>query len=362
VAAARHPRLSAPLAAGPAQAVALRLRDGRRRELRLDAVAHRALLAELLHSGRPGLVEVAGARRPPGQRLGGFERSRPENFVAAGDGAAFLARVRALGEGARREVFFTPATLAAAAPGNASVRESAVVWVDIDDPARLATLRAFPHRPHAVIASGSGGAHAYWQLSSPLQGEACDAANRKLAGALGADLASTNRGRIMRVPGTLNHKCAPAAWCRLVMCDMARPGYDAALLTAGLADPKAPVPRRRRVRPRFAAGVEEPWRELAAAEYYRVITGSEPRRDGKIRCPNAAHLDRHPSAHLYSAPGAGWFCFACGAGGGAVDMVAALRGWPTGAALRDEQFRECVAELRRLFGVPEPGAAARGGR
>lgn len=93
---------------------------------------------------------------------------------------------------------------------------------------------------------------------------------------------------------------------------------------------------------------------MEADEYYRAIVGVEPGRDGKVRCPNAAHTDEHPSAHLYRGAGRGWYCFSCGAGGGAVDMIAALRGYPTGSALRGEQFRECVEELHRIFGAGAP--------
>ena len=93
---------------------------------------------------------------------------------------------------------------------------------------------------------------------------------------------------------------------------------------------------------------------MEPADYYRVIVGVEPSRDGKVRCPSAAHADEHPSAQLYRGVGRGWYCFACQAGGGAVDLVAALRGYPTGAALRGEQFSECLAELRRIFGYGDP--------
>jgi RepB DNA-primase N-terminal domain len=350
-------------AAAPPQEVVMRLADGHRRSGRLGAFEHAALLSALLHEGCPGLVELVGARRFADGRLGRFERSSGRNFLAAGDRAALAERLAELAAGHRREVFFTPATLRIARAGNSSVASSAVAWVDIDDPLRLQTLRAFPHRPHAVVASGSGGAHAYWRLAEPLAGEACEELNRRLAGALGADLASTNRGRIMRVPGTLNYKHAgagePGVWCRVVACDLARPGYRAAQLGAGLPDPRPTTAPRPARAPPPGRG-EEPWRRMEPADYYRAITGTEPGRDGKVRCPNPAHEDRHPSAHLYAGPGAGWYCFACGAGGGAVDLVAALRGAPTGRALRGEQFAECVAELRRIFGVPEP-PARRGG-
>jgi hypothetical protein len=342
----------------------LRDREGRRLERVLCADAHAALLSELLHTDRPGFVEVVGVRRLPGGRLGRFDRSHLENFVRAGERETLLERVRELRAGERAEVFLTPATLRVPVPGNDSVDRSAVAWVDIDDPRRLRALRRFPHPPHAVIASGSGGAHAYWRLDPELSGEHCEALNRKLAAALGADPASCNRGRIMRVPGSRNWKSATKgrspAWCRVVMCDLAKPPYSPAILAEGLRDPKAPRPAARRPWLPGPCSFEDPWDGMEAAEYYRAIVGIEPPRDGKVRCPNAAHQDRHPSAQLYSGAGAGWYCFACQAGGSAIDMVAATRGYPTGRALSRERFNECVAELRRIFGVPE-APSPRGG-
>jgi len=228
----------------------------------------------------------------------------------------------------------------------------------------LRGLRAFAHSPHAVIASGSGGAHAYWLLAEELSGERCESLNRRLAAALGADPASTNRGRIMRLPGTLNHKPASrgrsAAWCRVVMCDLAKAPYRPETLARGLRDPKAPRPARRARGLRPVVGAE-PWRTMEATEYYRAILGAEPGRGGVARCPSVAHTDEHPSAHLYSGPGAGWYCFACQAGGGAVDMLAAARGYPTGRELRGAQFLECLEELRRIFGVDRDSERRAGG-
>jgi hypothetical protein len=353
VATGRRAALAAP-APGPPQPVAIRDRAGQRVDRALDADAHSALLTELLHTGRPGFVELVGAPRLPDGRLGYFRRSEFANFVRAGRRERLLERVRVLRAGERREVFLTPATLRVPVPGNESVESAAVAWVDIDEPRRLAALRRFAHAPHAVVASGSGGAHAYWLLAEEVSGERCEALNRMLAAALGADPASTNRGRIMRLPGTLNHKPArkgrPPAWCRVVMCDLAKAPYRPAVLAAGLRDPRAPRAARPARRPPPAAG-EEPWAGMEAADYYRAIVGVEPGRDGRVRCPSAVHADEHPSARLYRGVGRGWYCFACQAGGGAVDLVAALRGYPTGRDLRSAQFNECVAELRRIFGV-----------
>lgn len=348
------PLASPPGWLGPPGSVLLRTRAGERRDVDLAPEEHAALLTDLLHRGRPGFVELVGAHRSAAGRLEGFERSLRENFVPAGNREMFLARLRALaGSGGRVEVFFTPATLAAPLAGNDSVASAAVAWVDVDDVQRLRDLGRFPHQPHAVVASGSRGAHAYWLLAEPLPGEVAESLNRRLAAALGADLAVANRGRILRVAGSLNFKPALEGggprWCRLVMCDFALSRYRPRSLAAALPpDPKAEP----QLRPRDDApiGGRESWRGIEAADYYRALTGLDPGRGGRIRCPRAGHEDRHPSAQLYPGAG-GWYCFACGAGGGGVDMVAALRGWPTGAALRGARYKECARELDRLFGV-----------
>lgn len=346
----------------PREAVRLRRRDGRWRMRPLSSTGHAALLAELLHAECPGFVEVVGVERGPDGRLGGFDRANEENFVPSGDRGALLSRLVEVAVGERREVFFTPATVMERRPRNEAVVETRVAWVDIDEPKRIARLRAFPHSPHAVVMSGSGGAHAYWRLAAPALGGLADETNRRLAGALGADLQSCNRGRIMRIPGTLNWKHTDSGqsptWCRVVICDLAKAPYERDALVRGLADPRpakeAPVrPSRRQELARSSR--DEPWEEMPAVDYYRVITGLEPRRDGMVRCPNVSHEDRHPSAKLYPGPGAGWYCFACGAGGSAVDLVAALRGLPTGRTLQGGEFKECIAALTVLFNIKPAG-------
>jgi hypothetical protein len=348
--------------AGPLQPVAIRDRGGRRVDRVLDADGHAALLTELIHTGRQGFVELTWAPRLGNGKLGEFRRHDFENYVRPGRREEFLGRVRALRPGPRRELFLTPPTLRVPVPGNASVETSAVAWVDIDDPRRLGALRRFAHRPHAVVASGSGGVHAYWLLTEELPAERCESLNRMLAAALGADPVSANRGRLLRLPGSLNHKHVGrgrgAAWCRMVMCDLSKAPHRPEALAAGLRDPKAPRPPRPARRSPAAPG-EEPWREMQAADYYRMIVGVEPGREGRVRCPAADHVDEHPSAQLYPGADRGWYCFSCGAGGTAVDMVAAMRGHPTGSALGREEFKECIGELRRIFGVGQ--AAPRAG-
>jgi hypothetical protein len=309
-----------------------------------------ALLTDLLHRGRSGFVELIAATRVPGGPLVEFDRG---HFVRAGRTDAFLRDLRSM-RGDRVELFFTPATFARTIAGNEGVTGLAVAWVDIDDPGRLAELGRFPHRPHAVVASGSGGAHAYWLLAEEVPAGCGVSLNRRLAAALGGDPVSANRGRILRVPGSLNYKAAgpgrPPRACVLTTYEPSRPRHRPADLAHGLVDPRAPG------RAPTATGSARPWQSLEAVDYYRTLTGTEPRRRGAVRCPSLSHEDRHPSARLYPGPGRGWYCFACGAGGGAVDMVAAQRGLPTGSALRGAEFRACLEELHDRLG---PAASPR---
>ncbi|MQA76279.1 MAG: hypothetical protein GEU88_18435 [Solirubrobacterales bacterium] len=334
------------------QPVWLRLRDGRRADRALSAAGHAELWFEALHAGRPGLVEVVGARREASGRLGRMRRHRRQNFIVAGERA--LARRRALMlDRAGREVFATPATLTAPEPGDDAVAELALVWVDIDEPAAIERLRAFGHRPHMVVASGGGGVHAYWLLSFPVPRAGGEAANRALASAVGGDLASTNGGRLMRTPGTRNRKAAER-WCRVLACDLARAPHDLAALVEGLTDPRA----RRRGEPAGGAAHNGELDRIAPPAYFRALTGTEvPSEGGYVRCPSPAHEDRHPSCFVYPNPGEGWCCFACLVSGSAIDLASVVAGGPWGSELRGDRFRAARERALRALGL-EP---ARGG-
>jgi hypothetical protein len=252
------------------------------------------------------------------------------------------------------------------------VKRGCVIWADCDTPNSSTTLASFRPRPSMAVASGSGRhRHAYWLLREPVDLGTLERLNRRLALALGADAGVVTKAQtILRPPGTVNRKHSPPAPVHLIgLLESRRVSLDELdrLLPREQVRIELPRPARRPWRaplgdpPRVAS--DEPWKHMEPVDYYRLITGLEPMRDGRIRCPSATHEDRHPSAKLYSGEDAGWYCFSCGAGGRAPDLVAALRGWPTGRALRDEMFKECVAELQRLFGVADEAdrSAARRG-
>jgi RepB DNA-primase from phage plasmid len=253
--------------------------DGEPRQRPLTCDQQVALWGRALHSGAAGLVEVVVARRRADGTLPMRSRSDPGRFPRAGDLSALVAlarRHRRAGE----EVFCTPLTRREPRAGRAGgILPARCAWVDIDEPANLDRLRAFASRPHLVVYSGSGGAHAFWRLAVPLRAHEVEAVNRKLAHHLGADLGSTDRARIMRLPGH-NHKAGRP--CRIVFCDLAGPAVDAERLVAGLEDPDPPTP------PPSAAELRRRLAFLAADEASRIPPPVYFRASPASRCPTAA--------------------------------------------------------------------------
>src|SRR3954453_4695859 len=85
----------------------------------------------------------------------------------------------------------------------AAIREVWTLWVECDGADSAAATQRLDPAPALVIASGSGeNVHAYWPLRSPLPPPDAEAANLRLATAVGADMACFDATRILRPPGT----------------------------------------------------------------------------------------------------------------------------------------------------------------
>jgi hypothetical protein len=90
---------------------------------------------------------------------------------------------------------------------------------------------------------------------------------------------------------------------------------------------------------------DDPLRRLSARDYVPLLTGRDPGRDGKLRCPlHAGGEERTPSLHVYDGA-RGWYCFACRRGGSIVDLAAALWGLGTRGADYCELRERLVALL-----------------
>ncbi len=117
------------------------------------------------------------------------------------------------------------------------------LWSDCDSPESVEALRKFRPLPNIVNRSGTAGRlHAWWQIPAGMAPAEAVRANRRLALALGADRASTDGARIMRVAGTLSRKRMPPAEVECIRLEL--DSYNLAELIHGLPDDPAYAPRR----------------------------------------------------------------------------------------------------------------------
>jgi CHC2 zinc finger len=227
--------------------------------------------------------------------------------------------------------------------GRASVPAAHLAWIESDNPRSAALLESFPYPPSMLIASGTPGhLQAYWTLDRRCDAPELERLNRRLACALAADPGCTDAARILRPPGTLNHKHAPPRPVILLRFNASVPVALEQLDGALPADPDPPVWRPA---PRHGGRVgrtvlDRKLLAIPAAEYARVLASRKPNGEGKILCP--FHEDSHPSLQLY--PDGGFYCFGsgCRRGGSIFDFAGYMWGIdPRGAAFL--QLRERLA-------------------
>ena len=223
--------------------------------------------------------------------------------------------------------------------GRDAIDRSHLAFVEIDAPDALTRLRDFQHEPSMIVSSGTRGhAHAYFMLSAPITVLELEQTNRRLAHALGGDLASVDAARILRPPSSWNYKHSPPAPVELIELDRVR-RYGVDELVDGLYDPPGPLPRDPARSPRTGrTEIDQVLLAIPAADYVRAIAGVSPNRTGKIRCP--FHDDRTPSLQLYED--GTWYCFGCQSGGSIYDFAA--RVW--GTSSKGREFLQLRSRLR----------------
>lgn len=337
--------------ADPAEVPPSRVRliapDGDAQLVELDACGQLMLWFSLLLGGEAGVAELAAGRRDSLGRLRIARRRDPRAYPHADDAPELTRRALALAADGR-EVFCGPLPRGAALPGSAGVTGGRVLWVDLDDAEGLARLAVFSPRPCLVVASGgSGGAHAYWRLTRRMPGRLLEAANAALARELIGDPAVRDRGRLMRVPGTINGKTGSP--CRLLRADLRPQRVEADALLGprfGAPDPiKRPQAARR-------IGVRnDPLRDLDPPSYFTALCGINATADALVACPLPDHADRTPSCRVYATAQRGWWCFGCARGGRIYDLASLLLGGPWGRDLRGEPFRQARELVHERLGI-----------
>jgi hypothetical protein len=276
-----------------------------------------------------GLIEVR-YREPGGPMRQRFHRSdRPE---LAAEIVLMLSR--------RHDVYVGCAPRRRRWGGRRAIERAWALWVDCDDAEASNRLAAFHPAPAIVVASGSGkNRHAYWPLREPLTPREAEAANMRLALALGADPAATDAARILRPPHTRNFKHDPPA--PVVLERLGDERHMAADLVRDL--PALPEPTGRGPEPGPALSRGDPLRAIEPTVYVELLTGQRVGRDRKVSCP--FHEDASPSLHVYETPEGGWFCFSCRRGTSVYDLAGPL--W--GLKARGADFLELRRRLTELL-------------
>ena len=294
----------------------------------------RFLVALLGPASRGELIELR-YRLDDGQRMGQvFDRRDRVRGIAT----------RAIMLGRRTDVYVGCAPRTRRHGGRDAVERAFVLWADCDGEHAVDAVRRFDPQPSIVIASGTGSnCHAYWPLTEPLPRDDVERANRRLAHALGADPASADAARILRVPSTWSHKHQPPTTVDALRLDVDR-RLAAADIVDGLVDPPA-----RQATTASAADAprgDDPLLAIAPDVYVPRLLGVDVPRHRKVPCP--FHADRHASLHVYESAARGWYCFGrCRRGGTIYDLAAPLYGYTA----RGDDFLRLRAELRRLFGL-----------
>jgi hypothetical protein len=187
------------------------------------------------------------------------------------------------------------------------VEHSWAVWADLDDAEALERVNEFTPAPSMIITTGSGGGHAWWQLNRPLPGPWAQRANRRLAKALGGDLAATDPARVLRPAGTRNYKHEPP---RPVLCvHLELYAYTADQIVGRLPDDRSYKPRGAVALPGRPSGrsldaLARVVREATEGERNAACTGQAAAPASTSgRAGWTLKLRRHPSGMLRSPQG-----------------------------------------------------------
>jgi len=308
-------------------------------------------------------VVMAAANEPASELLGYLDvlmgAAASESFIEmrsrlreTGMVAQFYSRAetdrlaRAVAERARvTDVYIGCAPRSCRRGDKRAIREVWTLWVECDGAESAAAAQSLRPHPALVIASGSdSNVHAYWPLRGPIGPREAEIANLRLATAVGADLACFDATRILRPPGTWNHKHAPPRPVRVVSHSPGlRFAVDDVISQLRHVD-ISQVEQRWRPRARRNER-DDPLLGISPTVYVRELVGARPGRDRKVPCP--FHHDERPSLHVYAAPERGWSCFSCRRGGSIYDLAAELWGFRT----RGREFVELRRRLLEAFAI-----------
>jgi hypothetical protein len=186
-----------------------------------------------------------------------------------------------------------------------------VVWVYIDGQGQGSELgRMAALRPHLTVHSG-GGVHCHWRLAREQEPDEIESLNRRLCHLIGGDPTCTDRGRIMRLPGSFNAK--RGRWCRVLRADRSRALVDPDQVRRKLSDPKPP---RSPAPPSNGYWDADGLDLIDPPSYFGALAGVYvPGEGAMVKCPLPDHDDYSAPCQMFDEAERGWWCYGCSRGG-----------------------------------------------
>jgi hypothetical protein len=249
------------------------------------------------------------------------EQQLASEFHPAYDRDALIDAIR--GRGSRTDVYVGCAPRTRRSGTKDAVSQVWTLWAECDGEESAHRLRRFRPQPALVVASGSGSnCHAYWPLVAPLPPQRAEAANLRLVHALRADPNCFDASRILRPPGTWNHKHDPPHPVGVLRL------HSELRFTPEDVVGHLPTIGEEIIQRRWDTGTrdvrDDPLLRIPPRVYVADLLARSPGRDGKVQCP--FHDDQHASLHAYPTGTQGWFCFSCRRGGTIYDLAAGAWG------------------------------------
>lgn len=206
------------------------------------------------------------------------------------------------------------------------------LWAECDTETAVVNALDFRCPPPLVVRSSPGKAHCYWPLRDRIPLDLLELANKRLAFHLGADPRATDAARILRVPGTRNHKYGEPHRVSITHVDHGAANLLPSSLVADLPDPSPPkafppLPSAMARRQQFGPDAEkDALLAVPARRYIEALSGRGVVR-GMVQCPfHRGGQERSPSLHVGGNDECLWFCFGCEEGGDIFTFAAKLWG------------------------------------
>jgi hypothetical protein len=242
--------------------------------------------------------------------------------------------------------------------GSAAVERAWILSADCDTDRALDLLAAFTPPPTFIVASGSrtdgserAKVHAHWQLREPVKRQDFESAKKRIAAALKSDKAICDAARVMRLPGSVNHKSGRVVELVEHHPDRVYVAREVLANTPELDSVRQVGPRRETPDNARSNGVlRQRQEQFSPRDYVRDLAGIEVNERGYAKCP--FHDDNGPSLKCYPDASEGWFCHgACQVGGDIYTFYAKLLGIEQ-RELHGSTFIRVWNLLRTFYGLP----------